>query len=148
MSNDGQPLSTRISRRGALGSAAAFAATPAFADGCPIGPPAHEKGPRVWMDMDQVELDAAYDQSSYAPLAGQILKRYKSLSIEARAHVGNPKRFSYGTTPVEALDLYPAKEPNAPIFVFIHGGAWLRGEAKNYGFPAELFVNSGVIISY
>jgi arylformamidase len=42
------------------------------------------------------------------------------------------------------LDLYPAKKPNAPIFVFIHGGAWLRGEAKNYGYPAELFVNSGV----
>src|SRR5262249_17239589 len=24
------------------------------------------------------------------------------------------------------------------------GGAWLRGESKNYGFPAELFVNAGV----
>jgi len=29
-----------------------------------IGPPKHEKGPLVWMDMDQVELDAAYDQNS------------------------------------------------------------------------------------
>jgi len=45
---------------------------------------------------------------------------------------------------VEALDLYPANKPNAPIFVFIHGGAWLRGEAKDYGYPAELFVNAGV----
>jgi arylformamidase len=35
------------------------------------------------------------------------------------------------------------KKPNAPIFVFIHGGAWLRGLAKDYGFPAELFVNAG-----
>jgi arylformamidase len=74
----------------------------------------------------------------------RFFKRYASLSNEARAHVGDPKRFSYGSTPVEALDLYPAKKPNAPIFVFIHGGAWLRGEAKNYGYPAELFVNSGV----
>jgi arylformamidase len=144
MSNDSHPFSKRISRRAVLGTAAAFAATPAFADVCPIGPPAHEKGPRVWMDMDQVELDAAYDQSFYAPLAGQIFKRYASLSNEARAHIGDPKRFSYGSTPVEALDLYSAKKPNAPIFVFIHGGAWLRGEAKNYGYPAELFVNSGV----
>jgi arylformamidase len=144
MSNDSQPFLKRISRRGVLGTAAAFAATPAFADVCPIGPPAHEKGPRVWMDMDQVELDAAYDQSFYAPLAGQIFKRFASLSNEARAHVGDPKQFSYGSTPVEALDLYPAKKANAPIFVFIHGGAWLRGEAKNYGYPAELFVNSGV----
>jgi argininosuccinate lyase len=27
--------------------------------------------------------------------------------------------------PVEKLDTYRAKQPNAPIFVYIHGGAWL-----------------------
>jgi hypothetical protein len=66
---------TQISRRSLLGTAAALATTPALAEGCPIGPPAHEKGPKVWMDMDQVELDTAYDQSVYAPLINQILKR-------------------------------------------------------------------------
>src|SRR5450759_46108 len=137
-------ISTQISRRAMLGTAAAMAATPALAEVCPIGPPAHDKGPRVWMDMDQVELDAAYDQTAYAPLIGQILKRYVTSSNETRAHLGAPKRFAYGSTPVEGLDVYPAKSPNAPIFVFIHGGAWLRGEAKDYGFPAELFVNAGV----
>ena len=139
-----QLLSKQISRRAVLGAAAATTATSAFAEVCPIGPPAYEKGPRVWMDMDQVELDAAYDQSFYAPLASQIFKRYASRSKEARARLGDPKRFSYGSTPIEALDLYPARKSNAPIFVFIHGGAWLRGESKNYGFPAELFVNAGV----
>ena len=127
-----------------LGTAAAMAVTPALAEMCPIGPPAHDKGSRVWMDMDQVELDAAYDQTAYAPLIGQILKRYATSSNETRAHLGASKRFAYGSTPVEGLDVYPAKSPNAPIFVFIHGGAWLRGEAKDYGFPAELFVNAGV----
>jgi arylformamidase len=96
------------------------------------------------MDMDQMELDAAYDQSAYAPLLRQILKRYASSSNEVRARVGAPKRLAYGPTPVEALDLYPAKKSNAPIFVFIHGGAWRSGESKNYGFPAEIFVNAGV----
>jgi arylformamidase len=96
------------------------------------------------MDMDQVELDAAYDQSVYSPLIGQLLKRFATSSDEARAHLGAPKRLAYGPTPVEALDLYPASKPNAPIFVFIHGGAWLRGEAKDYGYPAELFVNAGI----
>jgi arylformamidase len=134
----------RVTRRAMLGTTAAIAATPALAEVCPIGPPAHEKGPRVWMDMDQVELDAAYDQIVYSPLMGQVLKRLASSSDEARAHLGAPKRIAYGPTPVEALDLYPANKPNAPIFVFIHGGAWLRGEAKDYGYPAELFVNAGV----
>jgi arylformamidase len=133
-----------VTRRTMLGTTAVIAATPALADVCPIAPPAHDKGPRVWMDMDQVELDAAYDQSVYAPLIGQLLKRFATSSDEARAHLGAPKRLAYGPTTVEALDLYPANKPNAPIFVFIHGGAWLRGEAKDYGYPAELFVNAGV----
>src|SRR5262249_16306676 len=56
-----QLVSEQISRRAVLGTAAAVVATPALAQVCPIGPPTHEKGPRVWMDMDQIELDAAYD---------------------------------------------------------------------------------------
>jgi arylformamidase len=144
MSGEKDPGTSSMSRRMVLGTAAALAATPALADVCSVGPPQHEKGPLVWMDMDQVELDAAYDQSVYAPMIAQIQKRFATSSETARAHLGAPKRLAYGPTPVEGMDLYPAKTPNAPIFVFIHGGAWLRGEAKDYGFPAELFVNAGV----
>jgi len=133
-----------VSRRSLLGTAAAMATTPALAAGCPIGPPPHEKGPRVWMEMDQIELDAAYDQSAYAPLIGQIRKRLASSSETTRARLGEPKRLAYGPTPIEALDLYLARTPNAPIFVFIHGGRWLRGNAKDNGYAADLFVNAGV----
>jgi arylformamidase len=51
---------------------------------------------------------------------------------------------AYGPTAVEKLDIYRARQAKAPIFVFIHGGAWLGGEAKNSGDAAELFVNAGV----
>jgi arylformamidase len=142
--NSSVQSSVQVSRRAMLGTAAALAVTPALAEGCLIGPAPHEKGPKVWMDLDQVELDAAYDQSVYAPLIGQILKRYASRSEETRVRLGAPKRFAYGPTAVEGLDLFPANKPNAPIFVFIHGGAWLRGDAKDYAYPAELFVNAGV----
>jgi len=134
----------QISRRAALGTAAAVVAMPALAQVCPIGPPTHDKGPRVWMDMDQIELDAAYDQSAYAPLFRQTLKRYASSSDNVRARLGMPRRLAYGPTSVESLDLYPAQKPNSPIFVFIHGGAWRAEEAKDYGYAAELFVNAGV----
>lgn len=143
MHDDHEPKSSNISRRVMLGTAAALAATPALAQ-VTVGPPPHEKGPPVWMNMDQVELDAAYDQTVYAPMIGQILKRYATSSEETRRQLGSPKRFAYGPTPVEGMDVYPAKQANAPVFVFVHGGAWLRGEAKDYAFPAELFVNAGV----
>jgi arylformamidase len=132
-----------VSRRAVLGGAAAIAATPAFAQECRIGPPPHAKGPAVWMDLDQVELDAAYDQRFYAPVGGQIVRRYASLSEGVRARFGNPRRESYGASEVEKLDIYRAKRANAPIFVYIHGGAWLRGTAKDSAFPAELFLSAG-----
>lgn len=102
-----------------------------------------EKGPRVWLDLDQKELDDAYDQSKYAPNIAQVLKRYASNSEETRKRLGAPRRFAYGPTPIEGLDLFATKRANAPINVFVHGGAWRRGMAKDYAFPAELFVNAG-----
>jgi arylformamidase len=136
-------ISHRVSRRALLGGAAALAVTPALANECRIGPPPHEKGPRVWLDMDQVELDAAYDQSFYAPLRLEVIKRYATGSEEVRRRIGNPQRVAYGPTEPEKLDIYRTQAANAPIFVFIHGGAWLGGAAKNYGFPAEMFVKAG-----
>jgi hypothetical protein len=110
-----QPPIKQVSRRSVLGAVAAVAATPALAETCHVGPPVHEKGPPVWRDMDQIELDASYDQSVYAPLLQQIIRRYASSSNEVRARLGSPKRFAYGPTAVEALELYPAKKPNAPF---------------------------------
>ena len=136
-----------ITRRSLLGAAAIAGATPALAQTtgqrCPIGPPPHNKGPLVWMDMDQVELDAAYDQIFYAPLQAEIIHRQASNSELARARLGAPRREAYGPTEPEKLDIHRAARANAPIFVFIHGGAWLGGEAKNYAYAAETFVNAG-----
>lgn len=134
----------RITRRMILSTAATMAVAPALAEECRIGPPPHDKGPLVFKDYDQLDLDAAYDQLQYAPLMGQNVKRQASLSEEARARLGQPLRRQYGQTEVEALDIYRATRVNAPLFVFIHGGAWLGGLAKNNGFPAELFVSAGV----
>ena len=144
MSDHNEQHIVRASRRALFGAMAALATSPALSEVCRIGAPPHEKGPKVWLDLDQVELDAAYDQSAYAPMIDQIQKRYTSSSMITRARLGAPKRLAYGPTPVETLDLYPARKANAPIFIFIHGGRWLRTNANDYGFPADLFVNAGV----
>jgi arylformamidase len=101
------------------------------------------KGPAVWLDMDQAELDAAYNQAVYAPNVAEVLQRYAENSEAARAVVGEPLRFAYGDSAIEGLDVYPTGEPDAPIAIFIHGGAWRSGRARDYGFPAELFVRAG-----
>src|SRR5262249_19287945 len=101
------------------------------------------KGPRVWLDMDQKELDDAYDQRVYAPNIQQVIARCERIGELVRERLGNPKRLAYGPTPIEALDLYTTKAANAPVSVFIHGGAWRAELAKDYAYPAEMLVNAG-----
>jgi arylformamidase len=100
------------------------------------------KGPAVWLDLDQKALDDAYDQSVWATNAKQVLDRYAVLSDDVRARLGKPQRFSYGAAPVEALDVYRARK-GSPIQIFIHGGAWRSGSAKDWAFPADMFVHRG-----
>src|SRR5271154_4822570 len=107
------------------------------------GLPPHEKGPLVFLDYDQIELDAAYDQAVYQPNILQLNKRWASNSARTRARIGEPERRAYGDSGIEQLDLFRTAKSNAPIFVFIHGGAWIRGDAKSYSAPAEMFVGAG-----
>src|SRR6202050_3958677 len=99
------------------------------------------KGPIVWLDMDQRELDDAYDQIVYAPNRDQVGKRRLANSAEALGRIGKPERFAYGPTPIEALDVYRTKKPNAPVAIFVHGGAWRNGAASEFTYLAEPFVD-------
>ena len=132
-----------LTRRTILGATAAAVATPALAEECRFGPPPHEKGPMVFLNYDQIELDAAYENSVYEPNIGQIGQRLASLSDATRARIGEPHRAAYGPTEIEKLDIYRSKRAGAPIFVFIHGGIWRTGSARRGGFAAELFLDNG-----
>jgi len=108
----------------------------------PPTPPSGAKRPPVWLDLDQKGLDDAYDQSVWATNGKQLLDRYAVLSDDVRTRLGTPQRFSYGATPACALDVYRARD-GAPIQIFIHGGAWRSGTAKDWAFPADMFVHRG-----
>ncbi len=139
----GTPAPGPLTRRALL--AAGMAATGLATAKAVIAqaPAPRAKGPPVWLDMDQAELDAAYDQGVYAPNLRQVLGRYRTNSELVRARVGEPRRYAYGDTPVEQLDVYRTTRANAPIHVFIHGGAWRGERARDYGFAAELFIHAG-----
>src|ERR1700688_180173 len=108
------------------------------------GPPPDAKGPLVFLDYDQAELDAAYDQAAYQPNIPQLRDRWVSNSERARARIGAPLRRAYGPSDIEGLDIFRTSAPApAPIFVFIHGGAWRAGRAATYAAPAEMFIRSG-----
>jgi len=67
----------------------------------PAQQPPRAKGPRVWLDLDQKELDDAYDQSVYAPTSRRSPVAMRPTAKRTRARIGAPRRFAYGSTPVE-----------------------------------------------
>jgi arylformamidase len=101
------------------------------------------QGAPVWLNMTQAELDAAYDQSVWAPNLQQVTGRWVSHSVSVRARLGSPRRYAYGPTAAEALDVFATGRPGAPVHIFIHGGQWRVGRASDYAFLAEVFVHAG-----
>jgi len=106
-------------------------------------PAGHAKGPFVWLDLDQKELDDAYDQTVYAPNQPLLALRRKVANESMLKRLGPPERRAYGSSEIEKLDIYKTKGANAPVLVFIHGGAWRNGTSKDFAFPAEMVVNAG-----
>ena len=101
------------------------------------------RGPIVWLDMDQKELDDAYDQTVYAPNQPLIAARRKIASESVLKRLGLPQRVAYGPTEAEKLDIYKTRRQNAPVVIYVHGGAWRNGTAKDFAAPAEMFMNAG-----
>jgi arylformamidase len=113
--------------------------------------PPRTRGPLVWLDMDQWELDDAYDHTRYAPNREHVLARYLVNSEAARTILGQPERIRYGLSEAEHLDLFRARATparhlsasRAPVQIFVHGGAWRSQQAAGYAMLAEAFVRAG-----
>lgn len=151
MGNNDATSDTRVSRRTLLGSVAATMAVAAvrpvlaqqMQTHMPPGTVPKPKGTLVFLDYDKDEIDAAYDQSLWAPNQAEVAKRNARKSAAAVARLGLPRRLAYGPTEIEKVDVYTTRRPNAPINVFIHGGAWRAGTSAGSAYLSETFVDSG-----
>jgi arylformamidase len=54
---------------------------------------------------------------------------------------------AYGPAPREKLDLFFADRPNAPAFLFIHGGYWQSRDKSDFSFVTPPFVQAGVTVA-
>jgi arylformamidase len=97
----------------------------------------------VFLHYDQAALDRQYDQRAWAPNAAEVIRRYAVNSDLARARLGEPQSCKYGPSGAETLDLYSSGQAQAPLHVFIHGGAWRLLSKRESAFAAEMFVRAG-----
>ncbi|RFS27835.1 alpha/beta hydrolase [Acinetobacter sp. SWAC5] len=63
------------------------------------------------------------------------------------------RNIPYGLKARHRLDLYKAKQlrDTQPLLVFVHGGAWMHGDKKEYHFVGEAFAKEGfnvAVINY
>jgi len=98
---------------------------------------------KVFRDYDQAELDRQYDQRAWAANAIEVINGYSTYSEVVRGRLGEPETYGYGEGRAETLDLFRTHRPNAPIHVFIHGGAWRSLSKRDSAFAAENFVRAG-----
>lgn len=97
----------------------------------------------------QEEIDDEYRPEARISDPSVFEKLIASRKLQSEQALRELKRIAdvaYGPTLIERLDIYPAKEPNAPIAVFIHGGYWFdaRLTKETYIWTAKGFNAHGV----
>lgn len=97
----------------------------------------------MFLDYDQAALDDAYDQVAYAPNRDRVHERCVAASASTREALGAPRAVAYGPAPDEYVDFFSAGAKPAPVFVFVHGGAWRASSLPRFHFIAEPFVRAG-----
>jgi arylformamidase len=100
--------------------------------------------PGVSEFVSSPEIDAQYNAAAAVPDSAERIRRHGEQSAEARARLRCVEGVSYGPTLAETLDVFPAERPDAPVFVFIHGGYWRRFAARDYHLVALGLVPLGI----
>ncbi|WP_428422737.1 alpha/beta hydrolase [Methylibium sp.] len=80
----------------------------------------------------QAEIDAQYDVERSVPDFMVYARHYIEESRATRTRLRCELDIPYGPTRAETLDIFPAAEPNAPVFVFFHGGYWRMLTSKEF----------------
>ncbi|HEY4136262.1 MAG TPA: alpha/beta hydrolase [Alphaproteobacteria bacterium] len=98
----------------------------------------------VYGKYSQSELDNQYNQGYLVPDSSVYKARKKAGSERVTAHFRGLYDISYGDSPDETLDVFPAAQAGGPTMVFLHGGAWKNGTKEGSRWVAEVFVPRGV----
>lgn len=101
---------------------------------------------KIYLDYDQTQLDAQYDQATLVPDLTDYQARFAARTKAAKATYRCIERVPYGAHADEWLDVYcPVGKPAGPVIVFFHGGAWRAQQVGTTGAAAAAYVGAGAI---
>ena len=95
--------------------------------------------------------DRMYNNRALVPDFADHFARWREGSAQARRQHRCMLDIPYGEGPLETLDIFPARRPDAPVVVFIHGGYWRSLDKADHAFVAPPLLDMGacvVVVNY
>jgi arylformamidase len=80
----------------------------------------------------QQQIDAMYNPSLGLADPNEPGAHYGAQAEKARTTLACHLDIPFGQTVHETVDIFPAAQKNAPVFVFIHGGYWRAFQSKHF----------------
>ena len=100
----------------------------------------------VYKGLSKDELEYHYNPQVSVPEYPQLAEVRRQKSQVAREALKSQLNVSYGDSPRQVLDIFPADQPGAKVLLFIHGGYWRGGSKDDNCSFAPLFVKRGVTV--
>ncbi|MBK6323839.1 alpha/beta hydrolase [Candidatus Aalborgicola defluviihabitans] len=89
--------------------------------------------PKLYREFTtQAQIDAQYNPSLALADASAPGKHFVAAAHKARSSLKAHLDIPYGPTLAETLDIFVADAPNAPVYVFLHGGYWRSLSSKEF----------------
>ena len=85
-----------------------------------------------WGILSAAERNAAYNNVEAVANSPALSAARIADSAKCRAEWGGSLDIPYGPGERQRWDLFPAADPAAPCFVFIHGGYWQRNRREDF----------------
>ena len=94
----------------------------------------------------QDEIDDQYNVERSVADPKPYFEFFVGESAKARDDLDCMLDVPFGPTLEETVDIFPAKDPDAPILLFIHGGYWRRLSSKEFSLVARGPVARGITV--
>lgn len=89
------------------------------------------------------EYNAVYTVSDLSP----YIEHDNLKNLEVMQELSHSLDERYGALLDETIDVFPSKEPNSPILVFIHGGYWHSMSNKDFSLVARGLVLNNITVA-
>jgi arylformamidase len=99
------------------------------------------------MTSDAETLDREYNPRRQVPEFASYFSRWKIMALEARKSLDGQLDISFGSSPHETLDYFPAASRHAPLMVFLHGGYWRSFDKGDFSWIAPPYIKAGIAVA-